>query len=245
MGNLGLCGSRGFPTFIAPNTENVTFKFDYKRYNEIEFGNGTKAPTTANGLLLEAQFANPKTLKWHNIKEYSPSAAHLSVCVSGRVYVRCFEKIVANTAPQGLCAFKVCTRGCPVFGTIQTSTCTHTAPVMTCGVCFCLNITVATGKIYLCPRIILALDSGDEVLLVGDHLGPLQPPLSFYTDFAIVDDGGRNIQMDLIFRGEQSAAAGHERGMQTLRTCLQESQCLTINCILQSYRSDIRILLQL
>jgi len=222
MGNSGFCGGRGFPSFIPPNTEHVTYVFDYLGGRTIGLCNGTTAPVADNGFLLESRWAAGQAFKWHTIKEYSPSAANLSLCVSGRVHVRISERIVANTPPQGLCAFKVCTRGRPVFESIKTETFTHTAAVVTCGVFFGLYINFALGKIYLCPRIVLTLECGDEVTLVGDQLGPIPPPLSFYTDFAIVDDGGRNIQMDLIFRGEPRGPESDERVMQTLRTCLQD-----------------------
>jgi len=131
----------------------------------------------------------------------------------------------------------VCTRGRPVFESVKTKTFTHTAHVVTAGLFFALYVIVVNDCICLNPRILLVLENGDEVVLVEDKMGPLTAEDTFVVDFAVLDDAGRNVQMDLIFRGLPEGAPGADvagriknikkghdgpRGFRTLRTCLQE-----------------------
>jgi len=93
-----------------------------------------------------------------------------------------------------------------------------------------VSLQLSSGDFFLCPRLVLVLDNGDEIITVEDRLGPLSTPSSFYVDFAAVDERGRNVQMDVIFRAVQDdeewedSPSGKKRkaGMRTLRTCLQD-----------------------
>lgn len=242
MGNTGcigknagldnLCAGRGFPEFIAPNTEHVTYSFNCARDPQIKLAYGQTGVTSDAGFALDPQMNERRAPKWYVLKEYAPNAAQLRVHVSGRVFVQCEAKAAISssaTSPTTVCAFKICTRGRPIYESIRTDNFTHTAHVVTSGVFFALGISSSVQGLFLSPRLTAVLENGDEVLLVDDRLGPLQPQ-SYYVDFAMLDDGGRNLQVDLIFRGfpgdSVSAAIGADEGsggnMRTLRTCLQD-----------------------
>jgi len=216
----GLCSGRGFPAFLPPNTENVTYSFNYTGVQEIRLWSGTKEPTTGSGFEIGSQAAERRPPRWYKVKEYSPNAMQLKLQVSGRFYLHCLGAPMAPTGVAEACAFRICTRGRPIYETLQTRTFTHTAHVITSGVFFALFVTQMASGLFLCPRILLVLENGDQVVLVDDKLGPLPPPAPFYVDFAILDDGGRNIQVDMIFRG--LPPANPTLGTRTLRTCLQE-----------------------
>jgi len=217
-----LCAGRGFPEFAAPNTEFVKYSFGYLKDEHFKFLNGEPGAVTAHGFRLDPTDTERRTPRWFTVKEYVSRPTHLRLIVSGRVYLHCPDTTLPEQSVAG-CAFKICTRGHPVFESLRTKTFTHTAQVVTSGVFFSLVLTCSPQGLFLAPRLALVLESGDEVELVDDKLGPLQPQ-SFYTDFAILDDGGRNMQIDLIFRGGQSEAANPQESttMRTLRTCLQD-----------------------
>mmetsp|Transcript_76422 Transcript_76422/g.211100 ORF Transcript_76422/g.211100 Transcript_76422/m.211100 type:complete len:700 (-) Transcript_76422:94-2193(-) len=230
MGNAGcigkhagldsLCAGRGFPEFIAPNTEHVTYCFNYAMEGEMKFLNGVTGLVSPQGFTLEPQVSERRAPKWYIVKDYTPNAAQLRLHVSGRTFMECLDKALPCTTTASVCAFKICTRGIPIYESIRTDNFTHTAHVVTSGIFFALNVACSSQGLILCPRLLLVLESGDEVMLVDDRLGPLQPQ-SYYIDFALLDDGGRNVQVDLIFRalpGEGSS----EESMRTLRTCLQD-----------------------
>jgi len=215
-----ICAGRGLPEFIAPNTEHVTYCFNYARDHEISLLDGLTADVSARGFALDPQVSERRAPRWYNIKQYVPSAAQLRLHVSGRVLVQCPDEAQLSAAPSGACAFRICTRGHPIYESIRTDRFTHTAHVVTSGVFFAFNVSSSLQGLYLCPRLVAVLEGGDEVTLVDDRLGPMRPQ-SHHVDFAILDDGGRNIQVDLIFRGVPDEGAP-ERGMRTLRTCLQD-----------------------
>jgi len=89
----------------------------------------------------------------------------------------------------------------------------------------------AVGRgVMLCPSITLVLKNSQEVILVGDNLGPV-PLQDFLVDFAAVDQG-RNLQLDIILRGLPAregktgiAKAYGKTHDWTLRTRLQEFTC--------------------
>lgn len=236
----GVCLGRGSTAFQAPNSEHVTYEFDHSVRGDILFWKGISNPVSPLGFPLEFQGKEWTVPKWRTVKEYSPSPAQLSIRLSGRFLVQCTEEGQPSWPPgHSTCVFKVCTRGRPVFESVKTRTFTHTAHVVTSGVFFALHVLSTLDGICLNPRLMLVLEGGDEVTLVEDRLGPLASPQSFYADFAVLDEGGRNLQMDLIFRslngsptgpGSGSRAAGVRDwrgngvrgGFRTLRTCLQE-----------------------
>lgn len=223
MGNAGLdglCVSRDSPAFIPPNTEYVTYQYNSERDKEVKFWQGLTGSEkyTPEGFLVKSQTSEKHTPKVYTVKEYSPNASQQRVYVSGRVLVQCGSKASSSASQGPICAFAVCTRGRPIYQSLKLRF-THTAQVRSSGVVFALYLVSAPTGVFLCPRIMLVLENGDEVLLVDDRLGPVRTPQAFYTDFAIVDDGGRNVQLDLIFRGTGDADG---KGMRTLRTCLQD-----------------------
>mmetsp|Transcript_104099 Transcript_104099/g.293555 ORF Transcript_104099/g.293555 Transcript_104099/m.293555 type:complete len:701 (-) Transcript_104099:8-2110(-) len=235
-----LCAGRNFLAFKPPNSKFVTYSFNAKRQQTIQFcGEREPRPVEQHGFQIESPLVETSALKWYTVKENIPHARQLRLCVSGRFLLRIPDPPTLNTTPEGVCAFRICTRGCPVYESVRTLSFTHTAQVVTSGVFFSLSVAVQSictsdGRgpafnLLLCPRILLVLASGDEVVLVEDRLGPLQAPQAFYADFAIVDDGGRNVQLDLIFRAPSAedgcpAEDGGEprKCMRTLRTCLQD-----------------------
>jgi len=222
-----ICVGRGLPGFIPPNTDTASYLFNYTKKSDINFANGEGGITSSQGFALDPPKANERrTAKWYTVYECTRSPTHLRLLVSGRAYFHCLDKTLPSVTASG-CAFRICARGCPIYESLRTASFTHTAQVATSGVFFSLAIVAGTdqGGLFLCPRLAIVMESGEEVVLVDDRLGPLQPQ-SFYVDFAILDDGGRNVQIDLIFRGEPMEAGVHKDfagpPMRTLRTCLQD-----------------------
>jgi len=245
-----LCSSRAFPDFVAPNSEHKTYEFDFKRCSNFKLrrnsADGLSPVHPLSGFEIEpprfetlelAAVVEPKRLgrvapRWHTVKEYS-HAVQTRLYVSGRSFVKCEvtlpldPHLTTQGCERSVCAFAVCTRGRPIYGSTRpTKSFTHTTQVGTSGVAFALFLEISTSGIFLCPKVLVVLDQGGEVVLVDDRLGPLSPPLSFYVDFALVDDGGRNVQLDIIFRGRAcaDAACNSAEGdmMKTMRTCLQD-----------------------
>lgn len=221
MGNAGLdgvCTSRDSPAFAAPNTEDVTYQYNFERDKDVKFWQGTTGSEkyTPEGFLLKSQASEKYTPKVYTVKECKPNASQQRIAVSGRALVTC--KAVPSSSQGPICAFAVCLRGRPVYESLKLRF-THIAQVRSSGVVFALYLNSSPSGIFLCPRIMLVLESGDEVLLVDDRLGPIPTPQAFYADFAIVDDAGRNMQLDMIFRGSGGIKG---KGMRTLRTCLQD-----------------------
>lgn len=222
--------------FIAPNQENITYTFDYQLQQEISFWRGTTHPLSSQGFDIMSRRLSGRgdcmPPRWYTVKEYEPRAAGVRVNISGRFLVSCpemalpeMEEETPRGQPEEACAFRVCTRGRPVYRSTRTKTFTHTAQVITSGLFFVLYIEISQDSLFVCPRIMVVLESGEEVILVDDRLGPLRAPQSFFADFALLDDGGRNVQMDLIFRAApqpESIDEEPESRMRTLRTCLQE-----------------------
>lgn len=219
MGN-DICTSRDSPAFIPPNTEDVSYRYSFEQDKEVKFWQGLTGSEkyTPQGFLVKSQTNEKQTPKVYTVKEYSPSASQQRVYVSGRILVQCNGTATSSASQRSICAFAVCTRGRPIYQSLKLRF-THTAQVRSSGVVFALYLSSTPSGVFLCPRIMLVLESGDEVLLVDDRLGPVPLTQNFYTDFAIADDGGRNVQMDLIFRGTGDADG---KGMRTLRTCLQD-----------------------
>lgn len=225
----GICGSRpGAVAFHPPNIEeNVTYRFNCAKQGEIKFWNGVSCPVSILGFPIESQ-SKGSVPKWKTLWEYSPDAARTKIILSGRFLVQCPDEIpMQRRELQSACVFKFCTRGRPIFESVKTKTFTHTAHLVTSGVFFSLNIETSQDGACLNPRVMLVLECGDEVTLVEDRLGPLCLPESFYVDFAVLDDAGRNVQLDLIFRGVpdrggNSSSHSRPRSFRTLRTCLQE-----------------------
>mmetsp|Transcript_64136 Transcript_64136/g.126887 ORF Transcript_64136/g.126887 Transcript_64136/m.126887 type:complete len:708 (-) Transcript_64136:71-2194(-) len=222
-----ICVGRGLPEFVPPNTDEVSYQFNYTKSDDICFASGDCAINPSHGFALDPPKANERrTAKWYTVYECDRSPTYLRLLVSGRVHVRCSDKNLPPVAASGS-AIKICTRGCPIYESLRTSHFTHTAQVVTSGVFFSLALVAGTdqGGLFLCPRLALVMESGAEVALVDDRLGPVQPQ-SFYVDFAILDDGGRNVQIDLIFRGEPAEAGTAKEfdgpPIRTLRTCLQD-----------------------
>lgn len=240
----GFCASRGFPQFVAPNTDHVTYEFDFSAsQGEIQLQQGNEGLLSPMGFVLRSSESVRGAPRWKMVKECRSRAADLRLNLSGRFFVNLPEaprdpSAELMTSPRrGTCIFKVCTRGRPIYESVRTKTFTHTAHTVTSGVFYSLFVEQLPDGLYLSPRLLLVLKSGDEVPLVEDKLGPLRAPLAFYVDFSILDDGGRNTQMDIIFRvlpdasATQSSSSGSiggppalspPGGLRTLRTCLQE-----------------------
>lgn len=236
---LCLGNNKGFPSFSAPNEgKHVVYVFDF----EAEAGSaksklwpGALGSVTAGcGYVLGDALPDRRAVRWENVCDYKHNAAENNVCVSGRLCIRCPDKLrLANGgAVPNTTVFRLCTRGLAVYDSVKTASFTHTAHVVTSGIYFCLGLQGSAMGTMLCPRITLLLSSGDEVPLVEDRLGPLEGPHDFYFDFAVIDRAGKSVQMDLIFRGSRdsllnpngngSAGSSGQSGPWTLRTCLQE-----------------------
>lgn len=248
-----ICGGRGFPPeFVAPNRERVTF--EYSCCSSLSPAGKAFIKSLAEG--GEALFCSPSGVlvsprssgrlnrgcskKLFTVKECSNFATDIKLVVSGRFFVQCptcpdpFDDTGDITDDGRLiaCAMKLCTRGQPIFESVRTQNYTHTANVITSGIFFVLRVEAAPEGFYINPRIMLVVECGDELLLVEDRLGPLPGSLAFYADFAILDECGKNMQMDLLLRLPAEANAsgslegrtnGHRMGMcRTLRTCLQD-----------------------
>lgn len=227
-----LCATRESPSFIPPNTEHVTLRFDYLLSPDLKLLDGTSANITSQGFLIEPQKApegfqleNQTRLapKWSRVHEYSPQSTRL--IVSGRALVQITDGPwlrSSNGAPSSVLA--VCTRGAMKEQTVKTLNYSHTAQVVSSGVVFALFVTMSPSGLYLCPRVMLALENGDEVNLLDDRLGPVSTPVSFYCDFTIVDEGGRNVQLDIICRGLPQDPAGPpgEPTIGNMKTMLQD-----------------------
>ncbi|CAE7212876.1 unnamed protein product, partial [Symbiodinium pilosum] len=106
----------------------------------------------------------------------------LKICFSGRVFVRCAEDLFTEAGPSRYTAFRLCTRAVELEDIV-------------CGVNFSLQLHSAPPGIFLCPCISLQLSTGEEVGLVGDRFGPIQPPQDFLLDFSALDIGGSDLQM--------------------------------------------------
>mmetsp|Transcript_52997 Transcript_52997/g.124157 ORF Transcript_52997/g.124157 Transcript_52997/m.124157 type:complete len:663 (-) Transcript_52997:144-2132(-) len=234
------CGSRTYPPpFLPPNKSLSLYAFDASKQDEFQFlkvsassqGDGygldaLKSPITVDedfrGFLLEPQAPKRGPATGYTLHEYKLHGSTCDMVVSGRTFVQCAGKAEwmsrSMQSMGGACAFAVYTRGYPVIERLQTGTFTHFGQVVTSAICFAVRISASASNIYLCPQISLALQNGEQVVLVEDRLGPFRLPEAFYSDFTIVDNG-RDVQMDIIFRGKDPES-GH--GIRTLRTCLQE-----------------------
>lgn len=237
QGSLCLGGHKGFPPFSAPNDgEHVVYAFDFAAEagsDKSKLWPGAQGSVTARrGYQLGATLPDRRAVRWETVHEYK-QASELSVCVSGRLFIRCPGKLRladGGVAPSAT-AFRLCTRGLAVYESVRTASFTHTAHVVTSGIYFCLGLQCTSTGTMLCPRIFLLLSSGDEVPLVEDRLGPLDGTHNFYLDFSVIDRAGKSVQMDLIFRGSPDSFANSndnplesfgQSGSWTLRTCLQE-----------------------
>mmetsp|Transcript_1210 Transcript_1210/g.2463 ORF Transcript_1210/g.2463 Transcript_1210/m.2463 type:complete len:637 (+) Transcript_1210:64-1974(+) len=233
-GNLCLGDERGIPKFLPPNDKHVTFSFDYLAKGGANLWPGTAGELTDAGYSLGEQTGERRTIRWETVHDCR-RPAQLKICVSGRARIYCPEHLMLSGGEEtsGALAFRICTRGLAVFESLRTQSFTHTAHVVTSGVYFSLGVQRILQGILLCARITLLLSTGEEVSLVEDRLGPLKAPQEFYLDFSVVDVQSRNLQLDLIVRGqeEQSGVAvasdsgkatTGKGGTWTLRTCLQE-----------------------
>lgn len=219
LGLDGVCVAREFPAFAPPFTDNVTYSFDRTKQQEVPLWRGMSARCTLQGFQLESRKSTSHAHKWYTIKEYAPNASHIRLYMSGRVYVEYLADPATIEGPDGVRAVGICCRGRPVYESTKTKNFTHTAQIITSGVVFSFFIENAAGLLQPKSRISLFNEAGSEVVLIDDKLPALPPMTAFYIDFAIVDDGGRNLQLDVILR---TAAAGNSKGSSTYRTCLQD-----------------------
>lgn len=255
-----LCGGRPFPPeFVAPNTDHVTLRFDYrapagsscsaaKVFGSDATEAGEYLASSPVGVLLSSpgRIGRSPAKRFYTVKQCIGRAADVRVILSGRVFVHCLEGARFSPGRQAgrepaACVLRMCTRGCPVYESVRTQNYTHTANVVTSGIFFELFTEISGDTFYLNPRLAMVLECGGKLLLVEDRIGPLPMPATFYTDFAILDDCGRNLQMDLIFRlmspqlglsakegklrGEDDAKdsdVSSSPGTRTVRTCLQD-----------------------
>jgi len=215
------------PQFLPPNDKHVTFSFDASSGSKLWAGAAREV--TNEGYPLGEQAGERRTIRWETVHDCR-GASKLKLCISGRARICCPEHLMLPGGEEaaGALAFRICTRGCSVFESLRTKSFTHTAHVVTSGVYFSLGLQRTIHGLILCPRITLLLSSGEEVCLVEDRLGPVKDPQEFFLDFSIVDVASRNLQMDLIIRGQERSgvtsgeAKTANAGTWTLRTCLQE-----------------------
>eukprot|EP00929_Paragymnodinium_shiwhaense_P013471 TRINITY_DN121316_c0_g1_i1.p1 TRINITY_DN121316_c0_g1~~TRINITY_DN121316_c0_g1_i1.p1 ORF type:complete len:688 (+),score=115.65 TRINITY_DN121316_c0_g1_i1:181-2244(+) len=229
----GLCaGGRGAAIFVAPNSRNVKFSYDFQANSVIDLQK-ENLQTGAFGIPI-GQASQRGTRSWSTVKNYDAPVSDVRACCSGRLLLRLprATKVLGRGQTVEVSCFRLCMRGSPVYETLKTESFSHTAHVNTSGIVFTLDLCITNGGafVFLCPRLLLVLGSGDEVCLVEDKLGPLQPSLALFADFALVDNGGKELQLDLIFRGaphqelklDAKAAEQQKSILRTLRTCLQE-----------------------
>eukprot|EP00927_Polykrikos_kofoidii_P083006 TRINITY_DN8400_c0_g1_i1.p1 TRINITY_DN8400_c0_g1~~TRINITY_DN8400_c0_g1_i1.p1 ORF type:complete len:748 (-),score=121.39 TRINITY_DN8400_c0_g1_i1:166-2409(-) len=238
----GFCFWRDNLAFAAPNTSHVKYQFDCAIDRVLKLASSTTnrplSQVSSLGFLIDPQTQDRVSPSCYRVKDYSRAPTQLRVCISGRVHIQCPSTDLAVSDPLGkqpiggweANAFRICTRGHPVYESVRTPSFTHTAHVVTSGVYLSLNMLIQQGSIYLIPRILLVTESGDEVCLVEDQLSPLQSPTNFVMDFCFVDDGGRNLQADLIFRfvpgGSVTEPLSPRQPTRTMRTCLQDYSTL-------------------
>lgn len=214
-----LCVARQFPDFVPPFTDHVTYSFDKNKQQEVPLWRGAVARCTLQGFQLESQKSAQHAPKWYTLKEYAPNASHIRLYMSGRIYVEYLADPKTILAPDGVRAVGICCRGRPVYESTKTKNFTHTAQIITSGVVFSFLLENAQGMLQPKSRISLFNEAGNEVILIDDRLPVIAAHTAFYVDFAIVDDGGRNLQLDVILR---TASMANSKGSSTYRTCLQD-----------------------
>lgn len=223
-GDAAPAKDRTGPSFIPPNREHVTYEFDCRSDSALLVHHGGPLPVSLRGFPIEPHRppdGERKRLapKWTLLANCCIEAARLRLCISGRVLVECEDD--KGPATQPVCAFAVAARGATREQSLMTRNFVHMARTLTSGVSYGLYLSwQEDGSMFLCPRLSLLLENGDEVELLEDRLGPVTLPASFYTDFAIVDECGRNVQVDFIFRGLPGPDG--KMNMSTLRTCIQD-----------------------
>ncbi|CAJ1352312.1 unnamed protein product [Effrenium voratum] len=199
MGNAcldryALCGRDS--SFVPPNYKDAIYVFDYAVSKQLWSG--------ARGFLAPKGYPLSDLPRWELIHESSHPRAQ-KLCISGRLLVCCGD---IEEAQQRV-VFRLCSRSLKVAQVVS-------------GVHFSLTLLAASPGVLLCPCISLVLQNGQEVCLIGDRLGPVPMPLNCFMDFAVVDQGGRNLQMDVILRSMSSTGQVKGTSDWTLRTCLQE-----------------------
>jgi hypothetical protein len=136
----------------------------------------------------------------------------------------------------------------------------HSAQFVSSGVSFAVFSQITNSGLLIIPKVMLTMDSGEDVVLVEDRLGPLSPPYVFNIDFCIVDEGGRNVQLDVICRGDENTdfglgpVQGLDKKTRTLMSCLQDytsfnshvdpSHISFGNSSLATHVSDAKVFLQ-
>lgn len=240
---LDFCLMRETGSFKAPNTDYVTYYFDGRAAEDslaslpVDFGK-----LTTRGILIEPKRKDvglPSSMphrnhgrlpaKWCTLKE-TLQPTHMRLCVSGRIFLKISE--LADETPRirqekEHCAFAVCTRGAMQTQSVKTETFKHEITAISSGVVFAIFVSLTKSGVFIYPRILLHLECGDDVVLVDESMGPLPPPYLFNIDFCIVDDGGRNLQLDVICRGDQDELdlnGGQDipEKRWNLKMCLQE-----------------------
>lgn len=242
--------ARSVPSFKAPNAKGVTFSFDCLKGQSIQLGGETHLVSPL-GFLFESR-SQDEPPERYTVRQVEERAHRLRLCVSGRVLV-CnpepppkedahFEHSSDDLADGG-CIIKVCTRSRPITEVVPSSSSKQTTQVVDSGLACALSLGYSSdGALFVLPQISVVLANAEEALLVEEKMGPLTLPMPWCFDFALVDDGGRNIQIDLIVRsatGMQAelaalasegacnapTPAGFGRSMQRgrpLRACMQE-----------------------
>lgn len=242
--------------FVPPNSEHVTYQIDYFSGDDFEMLHGRLGAKSQNGFLLEPQglpagiapeSSRSQKLppKWCTVKKCIQHPTQLRLCVSGRMFMQFPDDptLACNLPPS--CAFAVCTRGAlqekSLIPSIKALSHSHTAQVVSSGLVFAVYVQMSQSGVFIYPRVLLSLESGDDIVLVDDRLGPIAAPYAFTVDFCIVDEGGRNVQFDVICRGDEDhkvdenglELAGYasessvsariiEAKARTVRTCLQD-----------------------
>mmetsp|Transcript_87608 Transcript_87608/g.234540 ORF Transcript_87608/g.234540 Transcript_87608/m.234540 type:complete len:703 (-) Transcript_87608:83-2191(-) len=213
----GVCVTREFPSFVVPFSESPVYHFDGHRDKSFPV-KGKRHPSTGQGFVMDStidKFLQRPT--FYTVMETSQPPKESLVVVAGRVFVN-YSAPVHQIAEGGVCIFAVCIRGVPLFEHVSGPPGGFQFPhdgshKFDSGLFVSFFLTNVDGQCHVAPTLALVTEQLLELNLMDEVLGPV--PESFYIDFAIVDQGGRNIQLDVIVR-----CPGPER--RTLRKLLAD-----------------------
>ena len=88
------------------------------------------------------------------------------------------------------------------------------------GIFFSVNVIVDNNHLSLSVSMHINTDGNQQILMLSDDMGVI--PWRSYIDFALVDDGGRNLHMDLIVRNALAEDHPDAQYYTTRRTCMQD-----------------------
>jgi len=121
-------------------------------------------------------------------------------------YFKIYIRFIQHT--KGVSAFAVILRG-------------HQYGMSHSGIYFSVNaIYGQDNHLSLSVSMHINTDNNKQILMLSDDLGVV--PWRSYVDFALVDDGGRNLHIDLIVRNALSENHPDAKFYVTRRTCMQD-----------------------